>query len=221
MDLEKWVPHRKSSNELSHKYRQAQINGRKNSRKKYWENKRRAFEYMGGKCLDCDRSDLSLSCYDFHHSRVDSKEYQLTSMFHALDFEKLIAELDKTVMICSICHRRRHNLEGYSGHKKRNLRSDTYVEISPSKTRAAKAAYAKKFANNNRRLAFDYLGRKCKVCGFDDPMICLYDFHHIDEENKSFNIASGVVRYNFEKIKIELDKCALLCSNCHREVHGV
>jgi hypothetical protein len=221
MNLDRWVPGRKNFDSLSHNYKLAQKNGRKNSRKKYWENKILAFNYMGGMCADCNKSDLNLSCYDFHHKSVDSKEYQLTSMFHAFDFERLTPELDKTVMICSVCHRRRHSVDGYAGHKKRDIRSDNYVALSPSKTREAKAAYAREFSSKNRKLSFDYLGAKCKKCGFDDPLICLYDFHHLDDEKKSFNIAAGVVKYNFTKIKSELDKCVLLCSNCHREVHGV
>ena len=43
------------------------------------------------------------------------------------------------------------------------------------------------------------------------------EFHHIDPKTKSFEISSH--SYKFETMKNEVDKCLLLCSNCHREEH--
>jgi hypothetical protein len=43
-------------------------------------------------------------------------------------------------------------------------------------------------------------------------------FHHLNTEEKDFAISDGNIR-SFEKIKSELDKCILLCSNCHAEIH--
>ena len=42
-------------------------------------------------------------------------------------------------------------------------------------------------------------------------------FHHLDPTQKDFGI-SGTTK-SFEKLKPELDKCVLLCANCHGEVH--
>ena len=59
---------------------------------------------------------------------------------------------------------------------------------------------------------------KCEMCGENHPA-CL-DFHHKDKKDKSFNVAimasSG---YSIEKIKEEIAKCIVLCSNCHRKEH--
>ena len=56
------------------------------------------------------------------------------------------------------------------------------------------------------------------MCGENHPA-CL-DFHHKDKKDKSFNVAimasSG---YSIEKIKEEIAKCIVLCSNCHRKEH--
>ena len=48
----------------------------------------------------------------------------------------------------------------------------------------------------------------------------LLDFHHRDMKEKDFGI-SYMVHYGFSKKKIlkEIDKCDVLCSNCHRELH--
>jgi hypothetical protein len=65
----------------------------------------------------------------------------------------------------------------------------------------------------------EYLGRSCKLCGYDKYSGAL-DFHHKDPTQKDFNFAK-FRRYKFmDKLRKELDKCILLCSSCHREVHG-
>lgn len=53
----------------------------------------------------------------------------------------------------------------------------------------------------------------CKMCGTRD-FRCL-DFHHRDSGTKSFCIGSNVCT-KYEKIRDEMDKCDVLCSNCHR-----
>ena len=62
-----------------------------------------------------------------------------------------------------------------------------------------------------------YLGGKCKICGgvFHSSA---FDFHHKKPDNKSFDISSRN-NITWERRVAELDKCVLLCSNCHREFH--
>lgn len=45
------------------------------------------------------------------------------------------------------------------------------------------------------------------------------DFHHVASELKEHEIA-GMKNRSFERLKPELDKCILLCANCHREFHA-
>lgn len=69
-------------------------------------------------------------------------------------------------------------------------------------------------------LAVEYKGGKCVKCGYNKYIGAL-DFHHLNPKEKDFSIAS-IKQYAFsEKIRNELDKCILLCSNCHREEHAV
>ena len=64
----------------------------------------------------------------------------------------------------------------------------------------------------------EYKGGKCLHCGIkDDP--CIYDFHHIDATTKNYTIARFTHR-SLQSVKSELDKCILLCSNCHRKEHS-
>lgn len=65
----------------------------------------------------------------------------------------------------------------------------------------------------------DYKGGCCEICGYDKYIGAL-DFHHINPNEKDFTIAK-VRQYKFDEvIKEELDKCMLVCSNCHRKIHG-
>ena len=62
------------------------------------------------------------------------------------------------------------------------------------------------------------LGGKCQICGYDKCQQAL-DFHHIDPNIKAFGIQENCNR-SWETVKAEIKKCALLCANCHREVHS-
>lgn len=68
-------------------------------------------------------------------------------------------------------------------------------------------------------MAVKYKGGACSICGYN-KYVGAIDFHHINPEEKDFNFSSGGYTRSWEKIKIELDKCVLLCANCHREVHS-
>lgn len=65
--------------------------------------------------------------------------------------------------------------------------------------------------------AVDYKGGKCERCGYSKSLRAL-DFHHKDPSQKDFNIQERRSS-NLGKIKSELDKCLLLCKNCHYEEH--
>lgn len=70
-----------------------------------------------------------------------------------------------------------------------------------------------------REMAIEFLGGKCVFCGYDRCTAAL-DFHHIDEQEKSFGLSQDGMTRSWEKTKQELEKCILVCSNCHREIHA-
>lgn len=76
------------------------------------------------------------------------------------------------------------------------------------------------FRNSRQRLKdklVAYKGGKCEICGYDKCINAL-EFHHLDPTEKEFSIANGNA-IAFEKAKKEVDKCILVCANCHREIH--
>lgn len=64
----------------------------------------------------------------------------------------------------------------------------------------------------------EYKGGKCQICNYNRYRGALV-FHHLDSNEKDFNIGQQYSR-SWEVLTKELDKCALLCQNCHQEVHA-
>ena len=65
----------------------------------------------------------------------------------------------------------------------------------------------------------EYKGGKCECCGYKKNMAAL-EFHHIHPEEKEFQLdARHLSNTHIDKLKKEIDKCMLLCANCHREIH--
>lgn len=75
---------------------------------------------------------------------------------------------------------------------------------------------------NKKRILLKYQllkakGGKCSICGYDKNSSAL-EFHHLDAIEKDFAISSSSTT-NFDKLLLEVEKCIILCANCHRELH--
>ncbi len=68
-------------------------------------------------------------------------------------------------------------------------------------------------------MAIEYKGGKCEACGYD-RCIEAPEFHHINSSDKDFGISYKGYTRGWKKVKEEVDKCKLLCANCHREIHA-
>ena len=69
-----------------------------------------------------------------------------------------------------------------------------------------------------KRLCVEYKGGCCYFCKYDHCIQAL-EFHHLGSEQKETEISNMRGR-SFERIKVELDKCLLVCCRCHREIHA-
>jgi len=92
--------------------------------------------------------------------------------------------------------------DNYSGHCKKCVKDQT--------------------VERGRKLKLDciqYKGGKCQRCGYAKCQAAL-DFHHRNPKEKDFSLCKKYgCRKLSDRIKKELDKCDLLCANCHREEH--
>jgi 5-methylcytosine-specific restriction endonuclease McrA len=77
----------------------------------------------------------------------------------------------------------------------------------------------KKRRDKLKKMAIEYKGGVCQECGYHKCIGAL-EFHHLDPNEKDFGISAKGVTRSWEKVKKELDKCILVCSNCHREIHA-
>lgn len=60
--------------------------------------------------------------------------------------------------------------------------------------------------------------RGCQICGYNKNQACL-DFHHNDGNEKERRITAGLWYYSKQLFNEELNKCRLLCKNCHYDIH--
>ena len=75
----------------------------------------------------------------------------------------------------------------------------------------------RRFRQKNIRKLRDYKRScSCAHCGYDDHRAL--EFHHVDS-NKELNVAEAAGRWTWAKVLTEIEKCIVLCSNCHRIVH--
>ena len=74
-----------------------------------------------------------------------------------------------------------------------------------------------RWRNRVKTKLVEYKGGKCQCCGYNRCIRAL-EFHHLDPSQKDFTI-SGKSK-SFEPLKKEADKCILVCSNCHKEIHA-
>ncbi len=58
----------------------------------------------------------------------------------------------------------------------------------------------------------------CAICGYNKCINSL-DFHHANPNDKKFQIGKRTLGWSPNKLVDELNKCILLCKNCHYELH--
>jgi 5-methylcytosine-specific restriction endonuclease McrA len=134
------------------------------------------------------------------------KEYDITQVIHLRDEQKLKwKEIEEIIGVSSETLRKAY---------KRTKEGKTSHEANPNSYEAQKARALK------RKLYFiEKLGGKCCKCGYHKNISAL-EFHHLDPSEKEFGAdARHLSNTSMEKLEREIEKCILVCANCHREIH--
>ena len=106
------------------------------------------------------------------------------------------------------------NRKSYAKHsEKRKIEVIEYQKINKDKIKVW--SKTNRIKRQNKWLEWKST-LKCSVCGENHPS-CL-EFHHIDPTKKSYTIRD--IKYSKIKLDVELKKCIVLCTNCHRKFHN-
>lgn len=113
-----------------------------------------------------------------------------------------------------IAYRRKHALLYYYRNKEKcALKAKNYREANKEHVRTKQ----REDKRNRKLLAIEYLGGKCDTCK-EAFHPAVYEFHHTDPSTKDRD-PSKMMALSWERLEKELDKCKLLCANCHRLEH--
>ena len=130
------------------------------------------------------------------------------------------------VMKCKKCGIEKQ-LDDFGKHKERGYQyycldcRKEYDKKYYSENRNNVKVKVRERSNKRREENINYINdvKKNGCCFCEEKEIVCMDFHHISD--KLFNISDGIKRgYSLNKIKTEIDKCIMLCSNCHRKLHA-
>ena len=151
--------------------------------------------------------------------KIRKHEYYMRNREKFLAYSKERRELNKESL-------KDYNRNYYSKNKDK-WKEYNNVSISEEK-RERKLESIRKLKRNygqsHKRELILKKGGKCQLCGiaYNGKNASIFDFHHVNPEEKDFNISTRL-RYNSyipQELYLEIDKCILVCSNCHRQLHS-
>ncbi|MBT6051463.1 MAG: hypothetical protein HOG49_32075 [Candidatus Scalindua sp.] len=158
----------------------------------FWAKKIKAIRLLGGKCKKCNNDDIFV--LEFHHIDSKTKKGEINSFLQSKKkcsskWSEIEKELNKCELLCRNCHAELH-------HPMSHPLKEKLLELK----------------------GYD----NCSKCGYKGKSSASLDFHHRNREEKKFKLSDKYYRYTLkrfilplETIIIELDKCDILCRNCH------
>lgn len=156
---------------------------------------------MDGKCVECKSDDLEI--LEFDHVNPDDKIKEIRKIHN---YDGMKKESEKCELRCVNCHLKKIKDNDFN----KEIDSDNKSTIFSRK-------YRKKARDFIENIKLNCGG--CEQCKFfDKDNLQILQFDHKDTNNKteciSRMMSSGV---NIETIQLEINKCRILCGNCHRK----
>lgn len=158
-----------------------------------WAKKIKAIEQLSGKCTKCGITNPIVM--EFHHPNED-KEDTICDILHK-PWNVMVKEIEKCILLCRRCHMIHHFSDSKS---KRN--------------------------RENKLVLLKYIGKnECEKCSWSGYN-CALEFHHTypnEKELKLSQINKNMHTLNDleQNVIDEINKCQLLCSNCHKMEHSM
>lgn len=167
--------------------------------------------YWKCKCLKCGK------IVEIQTSHLRGANAQKTCG-HCDDDDDNKIDYSSKIRICQLCNKSFEIKDQYAITRK------YCYECNPQQGSNYNADNRKIFKQNiiqhYKQKAVDYKGGKCIKCGYSKCLKALH-FHHLNAEEKKFQISEAIAQnlFSWDLIQEELDKCVLLCANCHAEEH--
>jgi len=128
---------------------------------------------------------------------------------------------------CTVCKISKEESDFPFRNKEKNIRNTRCKECQKKMSKAHYSATKEEYLSRTKlrrkgRKAWytSYLDTlSCSTCGEDENITL--DFHHKDESTKEYLVSQMIHEFRSkEKTIKEIEKCVVLCSNCHRKVHA-
>ena len=140
--------------------------------------------YKSKPCMDC-KKNYPPECMEFDHIRND-KLHNVTHMKN-MSIDKIIQEIEKCELVCSVCHR---------------LRTDDRSKPTTNERLLT-----------HRAMIAQFKSKPCIDCANTFPPLVM-DLDHV--RGIKINNISDMGNYSRAKVLEELEKCEVVCANCHR-----
>ena len=149
--------------------------------------------------LNCAMSTVSYHCklnkVGGHSDRLsDEQKIELQKLYDEIGSLKKVAKL--------------------KGHAFETIQR--YVITKNKKQPISNSNRVIEWRKRTKQKLIEYKGGECELCGYKKCNRSL-QFHHLNPDEKDFTISGK--SFSFENLKEEVDKCILVCSNCHSEIH--
>ena len=151
------------------------------------------------KILGCAMSTVSYHCQ--LHKMGDNN--QKVSEDEKEQFQKMYDEIGSLKKVAKLTGR------SFETVKK-------YVQVRTRVKKVTNSESVILWRKRTKKKLIEYKGGKCELCGYNKCDSAL-QFHHKDHTEKYFSISGRSL--SFDRLKEEVDKCMLVCSNCHAEIH--
>jgi hypothetical protein len=170
-------------------------------------NKRRKFLLqikidMGGRCINCGTEDLEI--LEFDHNSDD----KINEVRRISNYQGMLDEAKKCSLLCCSCHMIK---------TKQTIQTEVIDKTNTKSSVLFSRKYRKNARNYIKEIKLNSNG--CAECGWFDPNnLQVLQFDHINESDKKYNISRlASTGKNLKLIRSEIDKCRILCGNCHRK----
>jgi len=152
-------------------------------------------------CLKCNKEFPTQVFIEEKKVSLSKRKYCLDCSPYKSNNRKQLHLLinENNIKVCQDC-----NKEYVGGSKKLKDRCNTCASVF--------------YRNRVKIRAIEYKGGACSCCGYKKCISAL-QFHHVNQKDKDFTIGNYSFR-KFESLIDELDKCILVCANCHSEIHS-